>query len=118
MTFGRNPLIIHHIIYTSFFIFFRMLEENLPFQQKLHIVYLTNDLLHHSRKKDLPQIKEALEVYILPIVAMTFHNATPEQQAKLKKVLEIWSTQKFFDKDETNEVKRLSQQIFCSPQLL
>ena len=95
-----------------------MLEENLPFQQKLHIVYLTNDLLHHSRKKDLPQIKEALEVYILPIVAMTFHNATPEQQAKLKKVLEIWSTQKFFDKDETNEVKRLSQQIFCSPQLL
>lgn len=88
--------------------FFRMLEENLPFQQKLHIVYLTNDLLHHSRKKDLPQIKDALELYILPIVAMTFHDATPEQQAKLKKVLDIWSTQKFFDKDGTNEVRKRS----------
>ena len=81
-----------------------MLQENLPFQQKLHIVYLTNDLLHHSRKKDLPQIKDALEAYILPLVAMTFHDASPEQQAKLNKVLDIWNTQKFFVKDETNGV--------------
>jgi len=80
-----------------------MLEENLPFQQKLHLVYLVNDLLHHSRKKDLPQIQDALEIHILPIVAMTYHDGTPDQQAKLNKVLNIWQTQNFFS-EETREV--------------
>lgn len=81
-----------------------MLEENLPFQQKLHIVYLTNDLLHHSRKKDLPHIHDGLEHYVLPMIAMSFHDATAEQQAKLVKVLNIWNTQSFF-KEETREVR-------------
>ena len=86
-----------------FFIPSRMLEENLPFQQKLHIVYLTNDLLHHSRKKEMPQIQDGLEPFVLPVIAMTFHDATAEQQAKLVKVLNIWNTQSFF-KEETREV--------------
>ena len=87
----------------NFLFLARMLEENLPFQQKLHIVYLTNDLLHHSRKKDLPQIKDAIEIYAPPIIAMTFHDATPEQKAKLNKVLDIWNTQNFFE-EKTKEV--------------
>lgn len=88
----------------------RMLEENLPFQQKLHIVYLANDLLHHSRKKDLPQIQNSLEEYILPLVAMTFHDATPDQQAKLCKVTKIWDTQGFF-KDDTRELLKKNEQL-------
>lgn len=74
----------------------RMLEEVLPFQQKLHIVYLANDILHHSRKKDLPQLLESLQIYILPIVAITHNGESAENQGKLSKVLKIWDNQKFF----------------------
>ena len=89
-----------------------MLEEVLPFQQKLHIIYLTNDVLHHSRKKELPQLMEALQHYILPIVAVAHNGESPDNQAKLAKVLKIWENQKFFT-DEIREVRfPLS---FCFP---
>ena len=76
-----------------------MLEESLPFQQKLHIVYLTNDLLHHSRKKDVPQLQEGLQNYILPIVAVVHNGEATDNQQKLAKVVKIWETQRFFSPD-------------------
>ncbi|XP_047123760.1 calcium homeostasis endoplasmic reticulum protein isoform X1 [Hydra vulgaris] len=81
------------------FLFQRMLEESLPFQQKLHIVYLTNDLLHHSRKKDVPLLQEGLQNYILPIVAIVHNGEAADNQQKLAKVVKIWETQKFFSPD-------------------
>lgn len=81
-----------------------MLEENLPFQQKLHIIYLANDLLHHSRKKNLPQLQDNLEEYILPILAMAYQDAAADNQAKLAKVVKIWDTQAFF-KEPIREVR-------------
>lgn len=72
------------------------MEEVLPFQQKLHIVYLANDVLHHSRKKELPKLQEALQEVVLPLIALVYNGETPENQQKVSKVLKIWENQCFF----------------------
>lgn len=87
-----------------------MLEENLPFQQKLHIVYLANDILHHSRKKDVPGLQDALKDYILAIIGITYNGEPQEHQEKLCKVLKIWAMQKFFD----DEIRQVSGIIQCT----
>merc|ERR1712080_584153 len=83
------------------FLFRRLLEEVLPFQQKLHIVYLANDVLHHSRKRDLPKLQEALQEYILPIIGVVVNGENPENKQKIAKVLKIWENQSFF----TDEIR-------------
>ena len=87
------------------YLFRRLLEEVLPFQQKLHIVYLINDVLHHSRKKDLPQLQEALQEYILPIIGIVVNGEAAENKQKISKVLKIWENQSFFSEDVRGKLK-------------
>lgn len=87
------------------FLFRRLLEEVLPFQQKLHIVYLANDVLHHSRKKDLPQLQDALEKYILPIIGVVINGESIANKQKIAKVLKIWENQSFFMEEVRSKLK-------------
>jgi len=89
----------------SQFLFRRLIEECLPFQQKLHIVYLANDILHHSRKKELPQLQESLQEYILPIVGVVINGESAENRQKVSKVLKIWENQSFFSEDVREKLK-------------
>ena len=76
-----------------------MLMEKLPFQQKLHIIYLMNDVLHHGKRREMPVLIDSLAVFVLPIVGMAFHDEPKENQDKLSKVLKIWENNKFFVED-------------------
>jgi len=87
------------------FLLRRLLQEALPYQQKLHVVYLANDILHHSRKKDLPLLQDAIEEFVLPIVAITYNGETAENKAKLEKVLKIWENLKFFKEEIRMQLK-------------
>lgn len=107
---GKNWIVTHaqsesQLKKVAKFLFRRLLEEVLPFQQKLHIVYLANDVLHHSRKRELPKLQEALQTFILPLIGVVFNGESPENQQKVAKVLKIWENQCFFTEDVRAKLK-------------
>ncbi|KAG0042782.1 hypothetical protein BGZ83_012195 [Gryganskiella cystojenkinii] len=68
------------------------------FDEKLHLVYLVNDILSHSDRKQLPWIKDALYPHLVAIlrVAYYFPGIDDTQRNRVIKVLGIWRDRAFF----------------------
>ncbi|KAF9435332.1 hypothetical protein BGZ76_006483 [Entomortierella beljakovae] len=68
------------------------------FNDKLHIVYLTNDILSHSERKQQRWIKDAFYPHLVPIlrVAYYFPGIDDFQRQRVMKVLDIWRSKDFF----------------------
>ncbi|KAF9163071.1 hypothetical protein BGX21_010908 [Mortierella sp. AD011] len=68
------------------------------FNDKLHIVYLTNDILSHSERKQQRWIKEAFYPHLVPIlrIAYYFPGIDDSQRQRVIKVLDIWRNKEFF----------------------
>lgn len=70
---------------------FRVLQAG-TFSQKLHVIYLVNDLLHHSARKNANDLKEALESVVVPMFCNASIAATDDQRLKLDKLLKLWES--------------------------
>ncbi|KAF9571022.1 hypothetical protein EC968_001109 [Mortierella alpina] len=72
--------------------------SRVTFNDKLHIVYLVNDILSHSERKQHHWIKEALHPHLVPIlrVAYYFPGSDDGQRQRVMKVLDIWRNKEFF----------------------
>ena len=81
----------------------RVTGAGMGFLHKLHIIYLINDVLHHSARKSSNDVKGVLQEVIVPIYCNTFVGEGPENQQRLGKVIRIWETNNYFD-SETIEV--------------
>ncbi|KAG0214689.1 hypothetical protein BGX33_001947 [Mortierella sp. NVP41] len=68
------------------------------FDEKLHIIYLANDILSHSERKQQQWIKEAIHPHLVPMlrVAYFFPGIDDSQRQRVIKVLDIWRNMGFF----------------------
>uniref|UniRef100_A0A336MLT5 CSON001959 protein n=1 Tax=Culicoides sonorensis TaxID=179676 RepID=A0A336MLT5_CULSO len=72
--------------------------EGAPFTQKLHLIYLVNDVIHHCVRKNSDELKKCLENVVIPMFCNAQMCATEEQRAKLTKLLTLWESKaNFFD---------------------
>nr|CAH7729211.1 unnamed protein product [Callosobruchus chinensis] len=62
------------------------------FPSKLHVIYLVNDLLHHSARKNANDLKQALERVVVPMFCNASIAATDDQRLKLDKLLKLWES--------------------------
>nr|CAD7602446.1 unnamed protein product [Timema genevievae] len=76
----------------------KVIAQGCPFNQKLHIIYLVNDVLHHCARKNAEDLKKALENVVVPMFCNSSIGITEEQQLKLNKLLNLWeSKNNYFD---------------------
>ncbi|KAL5291724.1 CHERP family protein [Megaselia abdita] len=76
----------------------KALMNGSTFSQKLHLIYLVNDILHHCVRKNANDLKNNLENVVIPMFCSAELLAKDEQRAKLTKLLSLWEGKaKFFD---------------------
>ncbi|XP_069162329.1 calcium homeostasis endoplasmic reticulum protein isoform X2 [Procambarus clarkii] len=68
-----------------------------PFNHKLHIIYLMNDVLHHCVRKNADDLKEALQKVLAPMFCNAMTVASEDQKSKLDKsvtfqLLSLWES--------------------------
>jgi len=87
------------------------IQQTPDFTAKLNIIYLANDVLHHSSKVRPPSVTkgevfcEAMLPYLSCILYNTYHNQTPENQNKVSKLLAIWKTKQIYEESKINELE-------------
>uniref|UniRef100_A0AAR5QEN0 Calcium homeostasis endoplasmic reticulum protein n=2 Tax=Dendroctonus ponderosae TaxID=77166 RepID=A0AAR5QEN0_DENPD len=81
---------------------YRVLQSS-TFPQKLHVIYLVNDLLHHSARKNACDLKDALELAVVPMFCNASIAATEEQKLKLDKLVKLWESKANYLKSDTLE---------------
>ncbi|XP_064211274.1 calcium homeostasis endoplasmic reticulum protein isoform X2 [Tribolium castaneum] len=80
------------------------------FSQKLHVIYLVNDLLHHCARKNANELKEALESVVVPMFCNAHISATEDQRAKLEKLLKLWESKaNYLDPNTVEKMRQPTQ---------
>ncbi|XP_021925651.1 calcium homeostasis endoplasmic reticulum protein isoform X2 [Zootermopsis nevadensis] len=88
----------------------KVISPGAPFTQKLHIIYLVNDVLHHCARKNAEDLKKALEEVVVPMFCNTSIGITEDQQTKLNKLLNLWeSKNNYFDASIVEKLKNPSR---------
>lgn len=82
---------------------YKVVQGTVPFSQKLHIVYLVNDVLHHCARKNANDLKDALESVVVPMFCNASIGSTDEQKNKLDKLLKLWESKANYLAPETVE---------------
>nr|XP_054920425.1 calcium homeostasis endoplasmic reticulum protein-like isoform X1 [Dermacentor andersoni] len=96
----RNELICQYLLK-------KVTVPGAPFDMKLHIVYLINDVLHHwknvmlldlfcSVRKNADGLKQSLDKVVVPIFCTTSIGVDEEKGQKLAKLLKLWETNNYF----------------------
>ncbi|XP_063226601.1 LOW QUALITY PROTEIN: calcium homeostasis endoplasmic reticulum protein [Bacillus rossius redtenbacheri] len=88
----------------------KVISQAVPFSQKLHIIYLVNDVLHHCARKNAEDLKKALENVVVPMFCNASIGITEEQQSKLNKLLTLWeSKNNYFEPSVMEKLKNPSR---------
>jgi hypothetical protein len=84
-------------------------QQTPDFTARLNIIYLANDVLHHSVKSQQNEVKgpfiDAILLYLPSILYTTFQNQTPENQLKVSKLLGIWKTKQIYEESKILELE-------------
>eukprot|EP01130_Rhizamoeba_saxonica_P002573 TRINITY_DN12352_c0_g1_i1.p1 TRINITY_DN12352_c0_g1~~TRINITY_DN12352_c0_g1_i1.p1 ORF type:complete len:590 (+),score=152.23 TRINITY_DN12352_c0_g1_i1:53-1822(+) len=80
----------------------RRISQAQIFQEKLNIVYLVNDVLHHSTKNrshpgETDTFCEAFKPSLARMLKSAYEGQTPELQDRILNLLDIWKTKMTFD---------------------
>ncbi|CAG8551793.1 735_t:CDS:10 [Funneliformis caledonium] len=77
------------------------------FEDRLHLIYLINDVLFHSERRQEPWIKEALHPHLLALLRVAFHfmDANEKQKEKVVKIISIWDDKQYFDDNKINALR-------------
>ena len=85
---------------------FRATNQSTPFNKKLHLIYLVNDVLHHCVRKNNDVMKEALETVAAPMYCFAAKVATGDEMEKLSKLITLWTSKnKFFSEETLDQMK-------------
>merc|ERR1719369_1915967 len=84
----------------------RVTNQSYSFNQKLHLIYLLNDVLHHCVRKNADALKAALEEVAVPMYCAAAEVASDDEIGKLTKLITLWeSKNKFFADDTLEDMK-------------
>ncbi|XP_063988928.1 calcium homeostasis endoplasmic reticulum protein isoform X1 [Diachasmimorpha longicaudata] len=98
---ASNQVIAEHLL--------KRVIQSTTFNQKLHIIYLVNDVLHHCARKKTGDLRKAMENVVVPMFCNTSLAATDDQVAKLNKLLSLWeSKNNYFDEGIIEKLKQPS----------
>ncbi|XP_075997724.1 calcium homeostasis endoplasmic reticulum protein [Genypterus blacodes] len=78
----------------------RIIADAAHFELRLHLIYLTNDVLHHCQRKQQKDLLAALQKVVVPIYCTSFLAVEEEKQQKITRLLQLWEKNSYFD-DET-----------------
>lgn len=85
---------------------FKVTSPLSDFTNKLHIIYLVNDVLHHCVRKNNHELKNAFVKVAVSMYTAAACVATEEQMPKLAKLVTLWETKsKFFDEKIIDKMK-------------
>ncbi|XP_046423952.1 calcium homeostasis endoplasmic reticulum protein [Neodiprion virginianus] len=101
ITAQSNQVIAEHLL--------KKVIQGAAFSQKLHVIYLVNDVLHHCARKKSIDLRKAMESVVVPMFCNTSLAATDEQLNKLNKLLSLWeSKNNYFDDGIIEKLKQPS----------
>ncbi|KAI9259546.1 hypothetical protein BDA99DRAFT_538506 [Phascolomyces articulosus] len=77
------------------------------FMERLHLIYLANDILFHSDRRQLHWMKDAILPRLVPLLRYTYHynGVSNEMRGKVIKVISIWNDKHFFDSKTIESIK-------------
>jgi len=85
----------------SEYLAWRVTNKVNTFNQKLHLIYLMNDVLHHCVRKNASALKSALEDVAVPMYCSAAEVATDDEIGKLTKLITLWESKNKFFSDQT-----------------
>ncbi|XP_034935735.1 calcium homeostasis endoplasmic reticulum protein isoform X2 [Chelonus insularis] len=101
VTAQSNTVIADHLL--------KKVIQGATFNQKLHIIYLVNDVLHHCARKKSMDLRQAMENVVVPMFCNTSLAASEDQLTKLNKLLSLWeSKNNYFDEGIIEKLKQPS----------
>ncbi|XP_012252798.2 calcium homeostasis endoplasmic reticulum protein isoform X2 [Athalia rosae] len=101
ITAQSNQVVAEHLL--------KKVIQGAAFSQKLHVIYLVNDVLHHCARKKSTDLRKAMESVVVPMFCNTSLAATDEQLNKLNKLLSLWeSKNNYFDEGIIEKLKQPS----------
>ncbi|KAM4710088.1 calcium homeostasis endoplasmic reticulum protein isoform 2-T2 [Discoglossus pictus] len=75
----------------------RITAEGAHFELRLHLIYLTNDVLHHCQRKQARDLLAALQKVVVPIYCTSFLAVEEDKQQKIARLLQLWEKNGYFD---------------------
>ncbi|XP_040176962.1 calcium homeostasis endoplasmic reticulum protein [Rana temporaria] len=75
----------------------RITAEGAHFELRLHLIYLTNDVLHHCQRKQARELLAALQKVVVPIYCTSFLAVEEDKQQKIARLLQLWEKNGYFD---------------------
>uniref|UniRef100_A0A4W5RJA8 Calcium homeostasis endoplasmic reticulum protein n=1 Tax=Hucho hucho TaxID=62062 RepID=A0A4W5RJA8_9TELE len=74
----------------------RITADTAHFELRLHLIYLTNDVLHHCGNL-LIIMSSALQKVVVPIYCTSFLAVEEDKQQKITRLLQLWEKNGYFD---------------------
>ncbi|KAK6635653.1 hypothetical protein RUM44_000907 [Polyplax serrata] len=101
---NKNTSEAHQII--SQYLMSKVVAPNAPFSQKLHIIYLINDVMHHCVRKNAEDLKKSLEEVVVPMFCSTSIGISEDHKTKLNKLINLWEAKNnYFSSDIIAKLK-------------
>ena len=78
-----------------------------PRRKRIHLLYLINDLLHHTRTHapDSGSLAAAFRPALPPLFAAAASVAGPRARAKLNALIDLWDTQGYYPASDLNSFR-------------
>ncbi|KAI9491414.1 hypothetical protein BDB00DRAFT_789550 [Zychaea mexicana] len=78
------------------------------FLERLHLIYLVNDILFHSVRRQQMWMKEAILPRLVPLLRQAYHYSgiSTDMKSKVTKVISIWSDKHFFDPNVLDSIRK------------
>ncbi|XP_023674632.1 calcium homeostasis endoplasmic reticulum protein isoform X2 [Paramormyrops kingsleyae] len=83
----------------------RVTASGAPFQLRLHLIYLINDVLHHCQRKQQRDLLAALQKVVVPIYCTSFLAVEEDKQQKIARLLQLWEKNGYFDETTIQQLQ-------------
>lgn len=93
----------------------RAAVHNVSFDLRLHLIYLLNDLLHHFKRRGVPNcLQETIQRIVPPMFCLTSELADEDKKSKLSRVLDLWDSNAYLPASMLEEMKPPKMDSFLS----
>ncbi|CAK9302594.1 unnamed protein product [Gordionus sp. m RMFG-2023] len=89
----------------------RIMAVDANFDIRLHLIYLINDLMHHCIRKNVEELRGALDNIIIPIFCQTYVETLDTEREKLDKLLHLWESNNYFKPEYLNDLKNAKESL-------
>uniref|UniRef100_A0AAV2KXX6 Calcium homeostasis endoplasmic reticulum protein n=1 Tax=Knipowitschia caucasica TaxID=637954 RepID=A0AAV2KXX6_KNICA len=83
----------------------RITADGAHFELRLHLIYLTNDVLHHCQRKHQKDLLAALQKVVVPIYCTSFLAVEEDKQQKITRLLQLWEKNGYFNEETIQQLQ-------------